>query len=36
MANNAFRISIPTNAADKLSLAEKIYKKHKQMQMLRL
>jgi len=29
MANNAFRVSIPTNAADKLSLAEKIYKKYK-------
>jgi len=28
MANNTVRITIPTNAADKLSLAEKIYKKH--------
>jgi len=29
MANNTVRISIPTNAADKLSLADKIYQKHK-------
>jgi len=28
MANNTVRISIPTNAADKLTLAEKIYQKH--------
>ena len=28
MANNTVRITIPTNPADRLSLAEKIYKKH--------
>jgi hypothetical protein len=28
MANNTVRISIPTSAADKLSLAGKIYQKH--------
>ena len=28
MANNNVRISIPTNPADRLTLAEKIYEKH--------
>jgi len=28
MANNTVRISIPTNPADRLTLAEKIYEKH--------
>lgn len=28
MANNAFRITIPTNPTDRLALAEKIFEKH--------